>query len=126
MFDVPCNKLARTFGSILYGYGRNRFVQFRAILLWSHRYWPFQNFELKEPSYIGGAPYDFAITNITLKDESYSTESFVINESTGAITIQNTENLSTGLYKISVSCYSNGKYYEFKDIVQVNILLADP
>ncbi|CDA84782.1 surface glycan-binding family protein [Bacteroides congonensis] len=87
---------------------------------------PSMNFELKEPSYIGGAPYDFAITNITLKDESYSTESFVINESTGAITIQNTENLSTGLYKISVSCYSNGKYYEFKDIVQVNILLAAP
>lgn len=87
---------------------------------------PSMNFELKEPSYIGGAPYDFAITNITLNDESYSTESFVINESTGAITIQNTENLATGLYKISVSCYSNGKYYEFKDIVQVNILLAAP
>lgn len=87
---------------------------------------PSMDFELKEPSYIGGAPYDFAITNITLNDEACSTESFIINESTGAISIKNTENLATGTYKLNISCYSNGKYYEFKNAVQINMLLAVP
>lgn len=87
---------------------------------------PSMNFELAAPAYIGSAPYDFSITNVTLKGEVCPTESFVINESTGAITIQNTDNLATGLYNISVSCYSNGKYHEFKDIVQVNMLLTVP
>lgn len=87
---------------------------------------PSMNFELKEPSYIGGAPYDFAITSITLNDEDCSTESFIINETTGAISIKNTANLATGTYKLNISCYSNGKYYEFKNAVQINMLLAVP
>ncbi len=42
------------------------------------------------------------------------------------INIQNTANLATGLYAISVGCYSNGKYFEFKDAIQINMLLAVP
>ena len=82
--------------------------------------------ELQAPSYIGGTPYDFAITNVTHEGETYTTESFTVNAETGVINIQNTNTLPTGLYSISVSCFCNGKYYEFKDAVKVNMLLAVP
>lgn len=87
---------------------------------------PSMAYTLEAPTYKGSAPYDFTITGITLNDEACTTESFVIDAETGAINIQNTENLATGLYAISVGCYSNGKYFEFKDAVQINMLLAVP
>lgn len=87
---------------------------------------PSMSYDLQAPSYIGGEPYDFAITNVTLNGESHTSESFTIDETTGEIHIQNTANLNTGLYSISVSCYSNGNYFEFKDAVKVNMLLAVP
>lgn len=87
---------------------------------------PSMNFDLKEPSYIGSAPYDFSITNVTLNGENCSSESFTIDGTTGVIHIKNTSNLATGTYSLSVACYSNGKYYEFKNAVQVNMLLAVP
>lgn len=87
---------------------------------------PSMSCELQAPSYIGGTPYDFAITNVTHEGETYTTESFTVNAETGVINIQNTNTLPTGLYSISVSCFCNGKYYEFKDAVKVNMLLAVP
>lgn len=88
---------------------------------------PSMSYTLKAPTYKGSAPYDFTITNVTLNDETYSNEdNFVINAETGEITIQNTETMSAGLYNISVGCYSNGNFYNFKDAVQVNMLLAVP
>lgn len=88
---------------------------------------PSMSYTLKAPTYKGSAPYDFTITNVTLNDETYNNEdNFVINAETGEITIQNTETMSAGLYNISVGCYSNGNFYNFKDAVQVNMLLAVP
>lgn len=88
---------------------------------------PSMSYTLKAPTYKGSAPYDFTITNVTLNDETYNNEdNFVINAETGEITIQNTETMSAGLYNISVGCYSNGNFYNFKNAVQVNMLLAVP
>ena len=84
-------------------------------------------YTLQSPAYKGSAPYDFTITKITLDDESFSNnDNFVINPETGEITIQNTKEMSSGLYSISVGCYSNGKFFDFKDAIQVNMLLAVP
>ena len=88
---------------------------------------PSMSYTLKAPTYKGSAPYDFSITNVTFNDETYNNEdNFVINAETGEITIQNTETMSAGLYNISVGCYSNGSFYNFKNAVQVNMLLAVP
>ncbi|WP_288669172.1 surface glycan-binding family protein [uncultured Bacteroides sp.] len=88
---------------------------------------PGLSYDLQAPAYKGSAPYDFTITNITLDEETFSNdENFVINTETGAIAIQNTGAMASGLYSISVGCYSNGKFFEFKDAVQVNMLLAAP
>lgn len=87
---------------------------------------PSMTYTLEAPTYKGSAPYDFTITGVTLNDEACTTESFVIDAETGAINIQNTANLATGLYAISVGCYSNGTYFEFKDAIQINMLLAVP
>ncbi|MFR4377214.1 MAG: surface glycan-binding family protein [Bacteroides stercoris] len=62
-----------------------------------------------------------------LMNESFSNnDNFVINSETGEITVQNTDEMKPGLYNISVGCYSNGKFFDFKDAVQVNMLLAVP
>ena len=54
---------------------------------------PSMDWSLKAPSYIGGEPYDFAITQITHEGEVYATESFIIDSATGIIKIQNTDAL---------------------------------
>lgn len=87
---------------------------------------PSMNFNLNAPTYIGAAPSDFAITGITLNDEAYVTDCFVIDPNTGSIALQNTESLSTGLYKLTVACTSAGSYHEFKDAVTVNMLARVP
>lgn len=87
---------------------------------------PSMTYDSQAPSYMGEAPYDFAVTNVTLNGEACSSESFTINEATGILHIKNTANLATGLYSVSVSCFSNGNYYEFKDAVKVNMLLPVP
>lgn len=88
---------------------------------------PSMSYTLKAPAYKGSTPYDFTITKITLNEEFFSNnDNFVINTETGEITIQNTDAMASGLYSISVGCYSNGKFFDFKDAVQVNMLLAVP
>lgn len=84
---------------------------------------PSMNFNMSGPTYIGGTPSDFSITRITLDGEVYDTDCFQISDpSTGAIKLVNTDNLPVGTYCISVSCISNGNYYEFKDAITVNML----
>lgn len=88
---------------------------------------PSMNFNMSGPTYIGGTPSDFAITRVTLNGEVYETSSFQISDpSTGAIKLTDTDNLPVGTYCISISCISNGKYYEFKDVITVNMLAPVP
>lgn len=87
---------------------------------------PSMSFNLGAPTYIGGAPSNFSITKVTLNDETYPTECFVINPDNGSISLLNTEELPTGTYKLTIACLSNGDYYEFKDAVTVNMLAKVP
>ena len=87
---------------------------------------PSMSLNLDAPTYIGGAPSDFAITRVTLNGETYDTNSFAIDTNTGSISLSNTSELPVGLYTLSVSCYSNGNYYEFKDIVTINMMKPVP
>lgn len=88
---------------------------------------PSMNFNMSGPTYIGGTPSDFSITRITLDGEVYDTDCFQISDpSTGAIKLASTDNLPVGTYCISISCISNGRYYEFKDAITVNMLAPVP
>lgn len=87
---------------------------------------PSMNFSLDAPTYIGGAPSGFSITRVTLNAETFNTDSFIIDENSGSISLTNTNDLPVGLYTLSVACYSNGSYYEFKDIVTVNMMKPVP
>ncbi|MBU3856240.1 MAG: DUF4958 family protein, partial [Candidatus Phocaeicola excrementipullorum] len=68
------------------------------------------------------------ITRITFGEEgeAYTGDSFQIDASSGSIEILNTDNLSVGVYRISVSCVSGGTTYSFPDIVEVNFLKPVP
>lgn len=83
---------------------------------------------IANPSYKGLPPSDFAITRITFGEEgeAYTGDSFQIDASSGSIEILNTDNLSVGVYRISVSCASGGTTYSFPDIVEVNFLKPVP
>lgn len=87
---------------------------------------PSMSFNLGSPTYIGGVPSNFSITQVTLDDEPYSTECFVVNPDNGSISLSNTEELPTGTYRLTIACLSNGDYYEFKDAVVVNMLAKVP
>ncbi|MBB4037290.1 hypothetical protein GGR21_003207 [Dysgonomonas hofstadii] len=81
---------------------------------------------ISSPSYIGGTPYDFEIVRTTLNDETYSGESFEIDKENGNITISKTAGIPVGHYKLTIKCFSNGKMYEFRDIVEVNMMKPVP
>lgn len=87
---------------------------------------PSMNFNLEAPTYIGGAPSDFTITQVTLNGEPYSTSSFTIDAGTGGIAIANTKELPVGMYALTVSCVSNGKYFEFKNAVTIHMMKPVP
>ena len=81
---------------------------------------------IASPTYKGSTPYDFAITSVTLNGEPYSTEMFEIDSSTGAITLTSIKETPVGLFKISVSCYSDGKRYDYADAIEVNMMKPVP
>lgn len=87
---------------------------------------PSMNFTLDAPTYIGSAPSDFEIIHVALNGEAYDTNSFEIDPNTGSISLSNTGGLAVGLYTLSVSCYSNGNYYEFKDVITINMMKPVP
>lgn len=88
---------------------------------------PSMNFISGAPSYHGGAtPHQFAISRIKLDGEAIQSESFTINAGTGAVTISNTENLTPGLYSLSISCLSGNVPCHFADIFVVRMLPAAP
>ena len=81
---------------------------------------------ISSPTYKGSAPYDFAITRITLDGEPFSDSIFAIDSETGKITLNSTSNTPVGLYKLSVACYSNNNRYEYTDIVEINMMKPVP
>ena len=87
---------------------------------------PSMSYTVNPPTYVGGTPSEFNITNITLNGEVCSSESFIIDPNKGSIEITNTENLAVGLYSISIGCKSNGSYHEFKDAIAINMMAPVP
>ena len=81
---------------------------------------------ISSPTYKGSTPYDFSITKITLDGEAFSGNIFTIDSETGKITLNSTGNTPVGLYKLSISCYSNGSRYEYADIVEINMMKPVP
>lgn len=80
------------------------------------------------PSYKGAKPSQFAIERISFGQEAFTdqSESFVIDASTGSITITNTDHLATGTYGITVSCLAGGARNFFPDAVKIHMLPATP
>lgn len=81
---------------------------------------------ISKPSYKGATPSNFAITHVTLNGNAFNDPCFSINEETGEISINSSKETPVGLYKISVSCMSNGSTFEFKDAVAVNFMKPVP
>lgn len=87
---------------------------------------------LLTPSYLGGKPTNFRIYSITRNDaifydprldgELQEADSFYISPKDGAFTVQNTSEMSVGIYRISLSCESNGELYEFPNLITVKLL----
>lgn len=88
---------------------------------------PSMTFNLAAPTYIGGSPSDFAIIRVTFNGEVYETDCFQVTDTgTGTIGLSGTDELPVGTYCLSISCRSNGSYYEFKDIITVHMLAKVP
>lgn len=87
---------------------------------------PSMSFISGVPTYYGPAPSAFSITGITLDDAAVTTDCFSISPETGAVSISNTENAATGIYKLTISCQANGAGYTFRDIFVVHMAPSTP
>ena len=81
---------------------------------------------IASPSFIGAQPGSFEIVSITLDGTSYSGNSFEINRDNGSISIKETSGIPVGMYKLTISCISNGTRHEFKDAVAINMMKPVP
>lgn len=87
------------------------------------------------PSYIGTPPTGFRIYSITrngkvfyeprLDGELTEDDSFYINPSDGRFSVQNTIDLATGTYSVSLTCTSGGVEYDYPGIITVEIKSAE-
>lgn len=87
---------------------------------------PTMTYTINAPSYQGATPSQFAVSTLKLEDAVVENASFVINEETGSISIENTDALAVGLYKLSITCVAGAKTHSFPDIITVNMLSATP
>jgi hypothetical protein len=81
---------------------------------------------IASPSFIGAQPDSFEIMSITLDGTAYSGNSFEINKDNGSVSIKETSGIPVGRYKLTISCYSSGTRYEFKDAIEVNMMKPVP
>ena len=86
---------------------------------------PSTNMTLK-PTYHGAKPHDFNIYNVKFNGEVFQTECFSVEADNGRLSITDTDGLSVGIYSISISCKSGNQYFEFPDIIKVNMMRAVP
>ena len=82
---------------------------------------PSTNMEL-DPTYHGAKPTDFSIYSVKLDGSAIQTECFKMDPTSGRLSIEDTEDLSVGVYALSVSCKSSGKTYQYPDIIKVNMM----
>lgn len=87
---------------------------------------PSMNFVSGTPTWKGPAPTAFSIAGITLDDRAVETACFTIAPETGIVTIADTDQLETGVYKLSVACQAAGRTYSFRDVFEVRMVPAIP
>ena len=87
---------------------------------------PSMNYLSGAPSYHGPTPSEFAIERITCNDQQVETACFGIEAANGAVSIADTDELSTGTYKLSISCRAGGSKFRFSDIFVVQMVAAAP
>lgn len=81
---------------------------------------------IARPTFNGNAPYNYIITKVTVNGELHTGENFTINSSNGSISIVDAHLMSTGVYRISISCTSNNASYSFNDVASINLIGAAP
>ncbi len=80
-----------------------------------------------DPSSHGQKASDFRITRVTLEGYTYKmTDEFAMDSQSGRFSITGGEAVPAGTYRISVSCVSGGKTFEFPDAIEVNIMEPAP
>ena len=78
-----------------------------------------------DPTYHGPTPTDFKVYQVKYEGSPIKTSCFQINAETGRLSIVDTDDL-LGLYSISISCISDGKLYEYPDVIKVNMMKPIP
>ena len=79
-----------------------------------------------EPTWSGGTPSDFSITQVTCEGSVYIGQEFSINADNGVITITGTANTTPADYILSISCSAGGRDYDFPDKVTVHFINGVP
>lgn len=79
-----------------------------------------------EPTWSGGTPSNFQITEVTCEDAVYIGDEFSINPDSGVITIAGAANTTPADYKLSISCFVDGQTLSFPDIVTVYFINGIP
>lgn len=78
------------------------------------------------PTWIGATPSDFKISRVHHDGKAIETGCFLVDEQTGVFSVRGSDALATGIYAVSISCKSDGKSYDFSDIITMNMLKPVP
>ena len=86
---------------------------------------------IANPSYIGPAPHSFEITGVTYNKQIYynpkldgalhEKSHFYINYDTGTFFVNQTADMKTGTYLVSIKCVSDGVQYTYPDMIIVKL-----
>lgn len=80
------------------------------------------------PTFRGAMPSEFAIESITLDGVHFTDDKpcFTLNPSDGALNIAESEELSLGTYRFTISCLAGSSRLVFADILTVRMVAATP
>ena len=86
---------------------------------------------ISKPSYIGQTPHSFEIYGITHDGQVYynpkldgaltEKSHFYVNPETGAFSVNQTKDMKTGIYSVSMKCISDGVEYSYPDLFIVKL-----
>ena len=78
------------------------------------------------PTWYGGSPAEFIISEIMLDDQPFTSDCFSIEGETGTFHIKDSEQLPTGKYSITVSCSAQNATYSFKNAIIIEMMKEIP
>ncbi len=74
------------------------------------------------PTWKGGTPNDFSITDIKHEGLSVTVECFSVASDGGTFRIENSDGLSLGRYEVSIGCSAGGQMYDFPGIISIQMM----